>query len=126
MLGDLKSTLAAQVLVWPLISYNFGRISLISPLVNMLILWTVPLSTVLGAIFIPLSFVPFMGELFKNIMLLPLDFFVAITTFFSKAPFAAVDVSINGYELVIYYFFCLCVYHVYKKFNKNTLGIRSG
>jgi len=49
---DLSTTLSAQVFVWPLISHYFGTVSLISLVVNPLILWTVPISTVLGGLFL--------------------------------------------------------------------------
>lgn len=47
---DLVTTLAAQVLVWPLIAYRFGQVSLLSPLVNALVLWTTPIITSLGLV----------------------------------------------------------------------------
>lgn len=53
--GDLANTLAAQVLVVPIIYFHFGQVSWISPLVNVLVLWTIPISTILGFIFLGLS-----------------------------------------------------------------------
>jgi competence protein ComEC len=50
MKQDLGTTLSAQVFVTPFIFFNFGTISLISPLVNMLILWTVSPLMIGGAI----------------------------------------------------------------------------
>ncbi len=41
--ADLKTTLAAQVMTTPLILHHFGNLSVISPLVNAAVLWTVPL-----------------------------------------------------------------------------------
>ena len=45
---ELATTLSAQVFTLPLILFTFGRISLISPLTNLLIGWTIPIITVLG------------------------------------------------------------------------------
>ncbi len=45
---ELTTTLSAQVFTLPLLFVVFGRISLISPLTNLLIGWTIPISTVLG------------------------------------------------------------------------------
>ncbi|MFH0750152.1 MAG: ComEC/Rec2 family competence protein [Candidatus Gottesmanbacteria bacterium] len=60
---ELITTLSAQVFTIPLIFFTFGRISLISPLANLLIGWTIPISTVLGLllsvvgkIWLPLSY----------------------------------------------------------------------
>lgn len=47
---DLSTSLAAQVGVAPLLMIHFGRINLISPFVNMLVLWTIPPLMILGAI----------------------------------------------------------------------------
>jgi competence protein ComEC len=38
---DLSTTLAAQVFVLPIIYFNFKQISVVSPLVNALVLWTI-------------------------------------------------------------------------------------
>ena len=40
--GDLGTTLAAQAMTTPLILHHFGNLSVISPLVNAAVLWTVP------------------------------------------------------------------------------------
>ena len=59
---DLSTTLAASVAVLPLLWWQVGRMSLAAPVVNSLILWTVPLLTVggllqmgLGLVWLPLG-----------------------------------------------------------------------
>ena len=61
---DLRITLAAQVFTIPLIFWYFHRLSLISPVTNILIGWTIAPVTVLGFasvmagwIWLPLGFV---------------------------------------------------------------------
>lgn len=93
---DLASTLAAQVLVWPLISMNFGRVSLISPVVNALILWTVPLGTMIGGLMIMAGFVhPLFAGVISFIEYVPLDIFVQGIRFFSKFPFVVFDFQLD-------------------------------
>jgi competence protein ComEC len=46
---ELSPTLAAQITTAPIIWWNFGRLSLISPVVNMLVLPLVPMMMGLGA-----------------------------------------------------------------------------
>jgi competence protein ComEC len=53
---DLRITLSAQVFTIPLILFAFGRISLISPLANVLIGWTIAPLTVLGFIAVVAGF----------------------------------------------------------------------
>ena len=114
ILDDFKTTVAAQILVWPLISYKFGRISLISPVVNWLILWTIPLATVLGFIFILLSAVwSYLGYLGSFVLYLPLDFFVRIVYFFGNLPFASINLKISLGVLLTYYFILFLGYFWY-------------
>ena len=45
---DLSTTLAAQVLVAPILFIYFGDFNLVAPLINAIVLWTVPLITTIG------------------------------------------------------------------------------
>ena len=49
--SNLSATLAAQIFVFPILIYNFGQISIISPLTNIFILPLIPVITILGFIF---------------------------------------------------------------------------
>lgn len=61
-----STSLAAQIFVAPILLFSFGSFSLLSPLTNALVLWTVPLITVIGALFgiLSLIFAPFGHLLF--------------------------------------------------------------
>jgi len=57
--ADLKTTLAAQAMTMPLILHHFGNLSVISPLVNAALLWTVPLImqiTAAGLVWGPINY----------------------------------------------------------------------
>jgi ComEC/Rec2-related protein len=47
---DLSTTLAAQIGVAPILFASFGQFNVLSPLVNALILWTIPPITIIGMI----------------------------------------------------------------------------
>lgn len=103
---DLIATLAAQVLVWPLISYKFGTVSLISPLVNTLILWVVPLATVLGgALLIAVLVLGQIPVISWYLVYVLLDIFVGVVSFFSKVPFASIDFTLELRGIFFYYGF---------------------
>lgn len=89
---DLTATLSAQTLVVPLLMYRFGTLSLISPIVNMLILWTVPLITVLGGLLLILGWIPVIGDILGFACFLPLEFFTFMVEMFSKIPFAQIHI----------------------------------
>jgi len=108
---DFKSTLTAQLFVWPIISYTFGRISLISILVNVFTLWTVPITTVLGFVYIAVYFVlhslglsSLLGFL-SFIFLIPLAYFADIVRLFSGFSFSSIDFGVGKMFLVFYYLF---------------------
>lgn len=101
---ELKTTLAAQVLTWPLIATAFGTVSLISPVANVLTGWTVPLMIAGGALLTFLS--PLSSPIAKLISLVlyvPASFFVNVVTMLSKLPFATVNISFGKELVVIYY-----------------------
>lgn len=105
MLEDLAATLAAQVLIWPYLSFKFGQVSLMSPLVNALVLWTVPLATVLGSIYLILDALSgFLGAFLSFLVYLPLDFFVLLIEHFSKYDFLVPSYKMSLPLLVSYYF----------------------
>ncbi len=94
---DFVSTVAAQVLVWPLLSYKFGSVSLVGIVVNTVCLWTVPLITTLGFVFVLGSFVPGISGVLPIVSWLvyvPLDIFTRGVEFFSRFTFLA-----PGFEL---------------------------
>ncbi len=65
MLGDIvAATLAAQLSTTPISLYHFGQVSLISPLANILVVWTIPFLTAASAIALPLAAViPAIGDI---------------------------------------------------------------
>lgn len=82
---NLATTLAAQIAVSPILWFSFGQFSLISPLVNALILWTVPLIMAGGGA------VAFLGVLWKPLgqvaawfVWLLLEYFIQIVRLFSN------------------------------------------
>ncbi len=112
VMGDFSASFSAQIMVWPLISGMFGQVSLISLLVNALVLWTVPITTVLGipALLIPIKLV--------WMVLFPFcDFFIRVVNFFSEFDLASVKWKMPLPVFVIYYavFLILTVFVVRSK-----------
>lgn len=87
---DLRITLAAQVFTIPLIFFAFHRISLISPLSNVLIGFVVaPLTGVglfmvsVGLVFLPLA------QVIAWVVWVPLAYILFVVTTLSRIPFAS-------------------------------------
>lgn len=88
----LALTLSAQAAVLPISIYNFGTLSLISPLANLLVGWVITplmaltfLTGFLGGIIYPL------GQLFGAIDLVLLTYFVKIIELLAKIPWASIQ-----------------------------------
>jgi competence protein ComEC len=84
---DLANTLGAQALVVPLLFFNFGQVSWISPLVNVLVLWTVPIATILGFISLALGFILLpLGVILSWFNLVFLTMFILVVEAFKGVP----------------------------------------
>lgn len=81
---NLAATLGAQIAVSPILFFSFGQVSLIGPLVNALVLWTVPVIMLGGMAIMGLGLLwqP-LGQLAAWFVWLPLEYFVRIIQIFS-------------------------------------------
>ena len=80
----LSTSLAAQVGVFPILYYTFGYINPFSPLINALVLWTIPIITVIGMLsgFIGLFIEP-LGKLILYLSYPLTSWFIWIIQIFS-------------------------------------------
>ncbi|EKD87284.1 MAG: hypothetical protein ACD_36C00162G0001 [uncultured bacterium] len=90
LLSDLRLTLSAQVFTIPIILYHFHRISLISPVSNILIGWLIGPLTMLGwgTVFFGSLWLP-LGKIIAWIDWTLLSYLVAVVTWTAKVPFAS-------------------------------------
>jgi competence protein ComEC len=100
----LSSTLSAQIFTFPILIYNFGQISLISPLSNLLILPILPAITILGFIF---SFFGIIFEPIGYLLSFPcwflLSYLLKVVDFCSKIPYSFLTLKVNFLFLLIAY-----------------------
>ena len=111
---DFVAGLSATIFVWPIISYFFGSISLISLLVNTLILWTVSFTTIIGTIYLLISL---LFPLLSQFLVVPLyvlsNIFVEGVNFFNNLKIGYYDYKLNLAFMTFYYifiFFSLAIY----------------
>lgn len=87
----VSSTLASQILILPVGLYNFGQISIISPLANLLTFLTVPPIMALTALELFFSyFLTPLGWIFGQANLAVLNYFVSVVSYLSILPWASV------------------------------------
>ncbi|MFH1643455.1 MAG: ComEC/Rec2 family competence protein [Patescibacteria group bacterium] len=119
--NNLSGTLSAQVFTLPIIIYNFGRISLISPFSNILILPLLPFITIFG--FIVAIFGMFSEELALILSWLPwflLRYITMVIDWFYQFSFTSVVVNdVSPIFLIIFYIWTIwCI----SKFEKQKIS----
>lgn len=89
---NLKLTFSAQLFTLPIILYNFHRLSLISPIVNLLIEWTIQPIMILGFLAGFLGWIwPPLGILPAWLCWVPLTYLIKVVEFFAKIPGASIQ-----------------------------------
>lgn len=96
----LQMTIAAQISTLPIIMFHFGRLSLVSPLANILVAPFIPLSMASGAIAFLADIVSqWLGTAFSGVTWVFLEIIIRITMFCAKIPLASID--IGGFDMVL-------------------------
>ncbi len=102
---NVLTTTAAQVGVFPFLLYHFGTFSLIAPFSNLLVLETIPMTMLLGALAVVSSFLwaP-LGALLALITYMPLWYVLSVIGLISNIPFASVSLgAFPLWGLIVYY-----------------------
>jgi competence protein ComEC len=111
---SLISTLAAITATLPLILFQFGRLSIVAPIVNILILWIIPTIMMLGFLAVLISFLLFpLGEVVAWIAWVGLQYITSVVEFFASLSWSAVDLKISWWMMVLLYVFL--IYFVKRK-----------
>ncbi len=114
-------SLSAQIFVLPIIMFNFGTLSLISLLANILILPIVPLTMLLGFVAIMISFVfeP-IAIIFSWLTYLPLKYETLTINYLASLKYASVEMKIAWWGVIIWYIILVGVIYFLK--NKNKMS----
>jgi len=115
---SLVSTFAAIIATLPLILFQFGRLSIVAPIVNVLILWIIPWIMIVGFFSVVMSFVFYPIALtISYIAWVGMKYIVIIVEWFAGLSFAAVDVVVPWWVMTILYIFM--IYLIRKKIKKR-------
>lgn len=106
------STVAATAATLPLLLFQFGRLSIVSVFVNLLILWMIPWLMLLGFLAVMASFLFYpIAQVIAWIGWVGLSYIILIVKAFASIPFASVSVSFPFWAMAVAY--VLLVYWVY-------------
>lgn len=101
-------SLSAQMMTLPIIVFNFQEFSLVSLLVNLLVIPIVPIITYGGFLFIPLSFISKdLATLYSWFLFLPLTYFVRMVEFWGQFSWASITLKKIPYEFIVIYYLIL-------------------
>jgi hypothetical protein len=116
---DFSNSVACLILVWPIIAHFFGRVSILSPLYNMAVLWLIPLCTIAGFVYLFVAIVlPDLSWIVAwPISLLYRAFEWGVTNL-ASVDVGSIDFKISGTLLFLYYLLLLLMQ--LKSQNKNN------
>jgi len=98
----LQMTIAAQISTLPIILFHFGRLSIVSPLANMLTAPFIPLSMGFGAIAVLMSYLSeICAQIFIGITWLFLEIIILLTLFCAQIPYASVEILSFDFEMLV-------------------------
>ena len=106
LIDSLATTVSAQLLVWPIIAYVFGRVSLLGLLVNPLVLWVVPLVTIVGMVLSWLTVIwPGLAGLYYWLLNWPLSWFIGWVNLFAdwQLPGVMLGLQPSYFSMIAYY-----------------------
>lgn len=85
-------TISAQVMALPIIVYNFERLSIVSPIANLLVAFALPPAMLFGFIAVLISFIFFpIAQIFAYITWGILSYIILVIELTSKIPYASID-----------------------------------
>lgn len=121
----LIATLSAQVFVVPIILYHFHRLSLISPLANVMVISVIPLAMFFGFFSALLAFVWLgLGKIIAYFAWLFLTYMVKVIYWLSHLPLASFEISqISWIWLMLWYLLLgIFIFWYYKNILKEKIG----
>ncbi|MFZ2226138.1 MAG: ComEC/Rec2 family competence protein [Candidatus Moraniibacteriota bacterium] len=100
----LFMSLSAQILVLPIILFNFQTLSLISPVTNILVLPILPITMLIGFLAVATSFIfqP-LAIFFSWLSYLPLRYEISVINYFANLKFSALVVGLSWQGMVVWY-----------------------
>jgi competence protein ComEC len=120
----ITTTIAAQVSVLGVLIYNFGKISLVSPITNILIVPLITLLTIIGIIFVGGSAVSvFIGKILLWPAYLGSAYVLRIIDWFAKIPWASKQITnVHWLWILGYYILLVGIIALYNQYHHKLIN----
>lgn len=100
----LSISLAVQIALWPVLSYHFGRFSLVAPLVNLLIMPVLPILVIGGLVSVGVGvFWLGLGQVISWPVWLFGKYLLGVVDWFAQPGVAVETGKVAGWVLLLYY-----------------------
>ena len=100
----ISASLSAQILTWPIVALYFSIISLSGPLVNLFVLWLVPVLLIVSLLGLAIGlFSTWLASLFFLPIKLIFLYIISIAKLFTYLPFSYLEVSLSWILILLYY-----------------------
>lgn len=119
----VEMTLAAQITTLPLIIYYFGRLSIIAPLANILVVPILPFILILGLLVVLISsiFIGLAKFIFLPVWAL-LSLVIEIIQFLARVPGASLEIKSFSNLFLILSYGVIFYFIIYSKYLKKRFG----
>jgi competence protein ComEC len=100
----LVATFSAIIITLPLILFQFGRLSLVAPLANVLILWIIPWLMLFGFLAVLISFMFFpLGQVAAWLAGVGLKYVIILVQWLGGREWSALDIAIPFWAMIAAY-----------------------
>ncbi len=118
----LAMTFSAQILTLPVLVYNFGYVSKVAPLTNVLIVPLLPLIMVSGFVFGFLGMLSqILGWITSVVPWVFLTYLISVVDFFSRLSFSVQTLEISWIWLPAFYLVAAIVILRLKRYNRDKI-----
>lgn len=112
----MSMTLAAQIFTLPVTAYNFSTLSLVAPLANVLVIWSIAWLTalIILGIFLSLLFASWSVVFFFPAALM-LKYIIGVARWLSSLPFSFININYISIFWLLFYYLVISMFLYYIK-----------
>lgn len=97
-------TFAAQIFCLPILIFNFGQVSLLAPISNLLVVPLLPFLLSIGLLYLLFgTIVPFLAVSLSFVLWIFFGYVIKVTEVISSIPFSAIKLNLSWFVILVFY-----------------------